>query len=590
MKPKLSIYQLIILACSTTALSCTYSKAPLKSESIPHNKQLIFNLPPAPYDSGPEHNSAFAAAFAEADLINKIAQTIGQRNIFGPAAYRGRLGSNQAKVIVLGNDNLSANFTQRAFTGIAGRELQYFLNTIGVDQSYVFLNSTPFTSANNNGLALEKYRNQLLTTAALNNQQSLALIIAVGPDGKKMLSDWITGNDGICKTTQNLAQCSPLKIEQKFKLFKRLQIIGIPQPSLFADQQIDASFQRALESVLLKTQTDPTWLPADNNTLRAKTRARYSRRFADLPPEDFPFGTDLKLLKQSNAHFKQLSLSSIEVTHTGRPNRTPYPPLIGQAVYDLNNPIPEKKPSELADFWPLQLPQSKNQTYDQGPCPIGAKTCAWSELLRSQDLLYRGRLENARVLVIADPSSGDDYFSRRAQTGDLGQKLQTFLNAMGIDDSYAIINSFPLDQLTFSESERINFLIEPHSARIRWALYDKIVRNSQPEIVLTVGPISKQIWTALNFKTIAYNLESTLESNHIELWNQLLHKLSKRSYRRDATPTYSYNGHNTNVPRKDLPFHTPWWIGTSGNRTSLKVNDHKLQVQLIAPHWLKDRQ
>lgn len=575
------------LACLS---SC--ARAPNLGDSVEKStpKLLAFSLPAATYDAGPAPASPFVKLFADATLTNEITAAGGPRNLFGPAAYRGRLEANQVKVLILGQDDSGPNISQRAFSGFVGRELQHLLEAIGIHYSYLFLHSNPFDSNWSDTPALNEYRLKLLDFSVQNNSDSLAAILAVGPAGKKMLSSWIEAHGGKCKVTLNLSQCSTLAIERDFKVKRPLQIVGIPQPSLYKDEQIDASFQQGLDSILSKAKSDQEWLPVDSETLipaleqpnpparRQTLGSQYGRRFNSLPAWDYPFGTSPDWLAYPPVSLLQLSSQRLNI---GAPKRQAdegsYPLLQAGAVLDPSHPIPEKSKTELADFWPLFFAE-QTAAYDHGPCN-GAVNCAWSQFLQAQNLMYRGRLDQARVLVIADPLSGDDLISRRALTGDTGQKLQSFLTAMGITQSYAIIQSAPLDTMGLSESKRQERLGEPYGMRLRRALFDKILRESKPEIVLTIGPVSQLVWDQLKDKTKAYALAPSDQKDHVELWNQLLQTLSKRSYHRDSAATFSYSGRNTTIPRQDLPFHTPWWFGSGGNRVVYKYAKGVMRYQ-----------
>jgi hypothetical protein len=50
-------------------------------------------------------------------------------------------------------------------------------------------------------------------------------------------------------------------------------------------------------------------------------------------------------------------------------------------------------------------------------------------------------------LILADQQSHDDLFTGRALTGESGQHMQAFLEAMGIRSKYLIIRVLPVDTL-----------------------------------------------------------------------------------------------------------------------------------------------
>jgi uracil-DNA glycosylase len=55
---------------------------------------------------------------------------------FGPMFYRGRLGDNQVKVLVIGQEGAQdESLAQRSFTGGTGARMQHFLHHIGITRS-----------------------------------------------------------------------------------------------------------------------------------------------------------------------------------------------------------------------------------------------------------------------------------------------------------------------------------------------------------------------------------------------------------------------------------------------------------------------
>jgi len=61
---------------------------------------------------------------------------------------------------------------------------------------------------------------------------------------------------------------------------------------------------------------------------------------------------------------------------------------------------------------------------------------------------YRGRLDQARVVILADQTSHDDLFLGRALCGEAGQYLTGWLHAAGLTKSYAILRTLPVDMLS----------------------------------------------------------------------------------------------------------------------------------------------
>jgi Uracil DNA glycosylase superfamily len=104
---------------------------------------------------------------------------------WGPIFHRGRLNGS-ARVLVIGQDPAaSENVTRRILVGAAGHRVQGFLAKLGIDHSYVMINTFlysvygTFSGAHHkNDAAIIAYRNRWL--AALTASARLEAVIALG--------------------------------------------------------------------------------------------------------------------------------------------------------------------------------------------------------------------------------------------------------------------------------------------------------------------------------------------------------------------------------------------------------------------------
>ena len=119
---------------------------------------------------------------------------------FGPVFYRGRLGDDQVKVLVVGQDGGSDEaLAHRSFVGESGTRVQHLLGQLGITRSYLFLNTFVYSILGQFGGALERlaldpaspvarHRNRLLDYAAARND--LRLIITVGRAARESVLAW----------------------------------------------------------------------------------------------------------------------------------------------------------------------------------------------------------------------------------------------------------------------------------------------------------------------------------------------------------------------------------------------------------------
>jgi hypothetical protein len=140
------------------------------------------------------------------------------------------------------------------------------------------------------------------------------------------------------------------------------------------------------------------------------------------------------------------------------------------------------------------------KTFDQGPPPF------WADKLGSLSdnyfidhpsqrfrtafggVLYRGRLDDtSRVLVIGQDPSTDEALARRAFVGSAGQRLQKFLNKIGITRSYTIINTFAYSITGQFNTEMKSISLEPPLKQFREDLMDTIIERNPIQAILTFG-------------------------------------------------------------------------------------------------------
>lgn len=148
------------------------------------------------HDPGP--STEWAAYFANAPLDFYVNHPAGRfRKEFGPVYYRGRL-DDTARVLVVGQDpSTNEILAQRAFVGASGQRIQRLLNKMGIDRSYVMVNTFLFSVYGQFDTELRDisktepligYRNQLLDRIVQLNK--IELIIAFGSGAAHAVQSW----------------------------------------------------------------------------------------------------------------------------------------------------------------------------------------------------------------------------------------------------------------------------------------------------------------------------------------------------------------------------------------------------------------
>ncbi len=149
-----------------------------------------------PFDPGP--SPEWASFFANAPVQHYLTHPTGRFRIdFGPVYYRGRLDGT-ARVIVVGQDpSVNEILGHRVFVGRSGQRLQGFLRKLGLDRSYIILNTYLFSvfgqfDTELKGIADESevlsFRNAFLDR--LKKDNPVQAVIGVGRGGQHGVETW----------------------------------------------------------------------------------------------------------------------------------------------------------------------------------------------------------------------------------------------------------------------------------------------------------------------------------------------------------------------------------------------------------------
>ena len=701
-----------IVGCATHSMRSPASMKDLQnSDSFQEFVEKSNRGSASEYDPGPEKGSTWARLFGSAPNYRAFGKTILKsqsekfRWMFGPMWYRGRLGTNQVKVFVVGQEGAQdENVTNRAFTGSTGTKTQKFLNHLGIYQSYLFLNTFIYTingqlepdnAAFNwmeQGLTspIVQYRHRLFDNMAYQNSAKLSLLMGVGSGGKNSLATWISARGGKCSPAQEMASCDTSGMSDyffnvgvdidgkptKFKLQRKLLVIGVPHPgganpNLGGDaalQNIIRGFTNAAKKVAKEKMArmnsgDSQWLQLDPEEPFKNDLAKYQARLesdyrygnAPVPYRDFAFGTNWRMgadgtssnrwgadaiqvfsskgdYGDKSAQYSKPRDSQNFLYYRASKDGNPIVSCGGDSasgsgedvtVEGTCNGLVEMMDDDLQGLEPdydvaYEHPRhSKKDSdlvnrYDYGPCGYldqGAdsskKDCELSQLLMGWGELnaqgvkptshaslgfgpsYRGRLDNAKILVIADQESHDDLFSARAWTGGYGQKLQTLLMHNG--SSYGILRTLPVDTLGQDDASVAKLVQMTMPARKR--IVDFIGSMGKTQVVLLIGPFAQSMREQIKFVSSNAIISLPMPDDagtHIAAWNQAQNTM--RDILNSGFSSGAYEGQMTAIPRRDLPYSTRWWMGTSGSRAARgegggEIHGHYYRV--FAPRWIR---
>src|SRR5690606_30510578 len=153
-------------------------------------------------------------------------------------------------------------------------------------------------------------------------------------------------------------------------------------------------------------------------------------------------------------------------------------------------------------------------------------------------------LASAKVLVLADQLSHDDFFSTRALTGAGGQRLQAFLKALGVTQSYAIIRTAPVDTLDLSDAARRRVILNAQVSKVRNKILQTVPDQRKTQIIITVGKFAKEaIDPFRNGSVKIFHLDApTSAASHVTVWNQVLGQIRSqvRGFQGDVASRGNY--------------------------------------------------
>lgn len=564
---------------------------------------------------------------------------------FGPMWYRGRLTPESVKVFVVGQEGAQdENVSNRAFTGSTGTRTQRFLNHLGIHRSYLFLNTFVYTI---NGQLeddprfkwieqgeespIVDYRHKLFDQMMATNSQTVALFMGVGSGGKASLATWVNARGGKCSVSYELKNCDTRGMKKWFKDNMGIEVkndilaIGVPHPgganpNLGGDaamENIKAGFSGAAQRVASYKVANKNWLPQDIDEkatpeeLVARLQAGYTYKgYAPIPFRDFAFNTNWRMGSEGTTS-NRWGANSIQVysdagAYNDKNSVFPkYPQdldsglnqkktaLIGMGPRDL----PYESPRYNAKTWSVDKPDFDYGPcgylrFDQGACALSEALVSWPNMKQlginyiSHDSFgytgtYRGRGKGAQVYVVMDQTSHDDFFSARAVTGAEGQKLQAMLSKTGVGLNYFIQRSLPVDTLGLNPADLIAGATKPEMTETYKRIYQTVAGRSDIKAVVAVGPVAKAIVESLKLSNVQIITLDSLES--VEADNAAIKTIAQAL----GTQASDYNGELMTIPREDLPYHSRWWMGSSGDRGYRGENySQGNYYRVYAPQWV----
>jgi uracil-DNA glycosylase len=207
------------------------------------------------------------------------------RTEWGPVFHRGRLDGS-ARILVLGQDPAQhETIARRILVGNAGHRLQGFLSKLGIDRSYVMINTFLYSvygqgggTAHQNDAGIIAYRNRWLDALASGSGSRIEVAVSLGELADHAWTAWKTTPTGAAANIQHARITHPTQPESSSK--------KDPVKLATATRAMLQNWNAGLQ--LLK--------PALAHPDAARPLKLYGDEFAaddlaDIPEEDLPAGT-----------------------------------------------------------------------------------------------------------------------------------------------------------------------------------------------------------------------------------------------------------------------------------------------------------
>ena len=548
------------------------------------------------HDPGPPRNRRWARLFAETPDYRGLglAAAVGGaggapeerfRWQFGPVFYRGRLGDNQVRVLVVGQDAGSDEaLAHRSFVGESGSRVQHLLTHLGITRSYLFLNTVVYSITGQfddelerlalvPGTPIARHRERIFDYAA--DRNDLRLVVAVGSAARRAVLAWNRSRGG----TGNAGEGRLHRIDGR-ALGPHVRLVDVAHPGGAihgpeARKKVADSFAAAARRVLGWAREHPGWLPPDPGAQRGAV-AGFSFERARVPLRDLPFGVPSRLGAGGTGTTRRDDGRSIEiepgVRQAGDPAFPAEPAGGGKDGYD-----------DDVDDLPWEPPRSAIE-FDRGPDPAmarllvgGSAGLAWPDFAAlgvpgaasfGGGPLYRGRFTGVHLLVLADQAGHDDLVWGRAFTGEAGQRLQGLLAALGITRSYLILRTLPVDTAGLSAGAVRALADRPDVTAIHRAVAGRVLDDNQVAAVVTVGQHAERVAGRLDLDSQpVVALPPWSAAGARATWADAHARLRSLGIPIDRPPTAAtWDGERAQIPRADLPFGFPRWQGSSGDR------------------------
>jgi uracil-DNA glycosylase len=188
-------------------------------------------------------------------------------------------------------------------------------------------------------------------------------------------------------------------------------------------------------------------------------------------------------------------------------------------------------------------------------------------------VFYRGRLNGkAKLLCVASDPGPTERIAGRALVGDAGQRVQGFLNKVGLTQSYVCLNAFIYALYPSHYYTGLRILKDPEHVKWRNMLFNKLKTENLQAVVAFGGQAKVAVdhWENKDDLSV-FKVPHPSSRNRQKLldeWRKAVIELRKViTPDPDGLPlatnyTDEFREEDyTQIPKRDLPFGVPRWLG-----------------------------
>ncbi|HZQ64272.1 MAG TPA: uracil-DNA glycosylase family protein [Gaiellaceae bacterium] len=201
-------------------------------------------------------------------------------------------------------------------------------------------------------------------------------------------------------------------------------------------------------------------------------------------------------------------------------------------------------------------------------------------------VFHRGRLDgSARVLVVGQDPAQHETIARRILVGEAGHRIQGFLAKLGIDRSYAMVNTFLYSVFGQGGGNRHRNDAKIAAYRNRWL--KALLAPGKIDAVVALGSLAESAWQQWTgsadgsgpqppFVRITHPTQpesaggsaarhAAAIARMLANWNDALDRLHPLPHPDRSVPLRRYGtafkaGEKVPIPAEDLPAGTPDWM------------------------------